>query len=103
MQEIKSPIPNSRAYSWHGCSIIIDRESGKWHMSISHPRRLPTWNEIRDARYLLLPADITMAMILPPPQQYVNLHPFCFHLHEIQTEGMAEVGNAGPGAQEGGS
>jgi hypothetical protein len=55
----------------------------RWHLSISHPSRYPTWDEIRDARYALLPDDVTMAMLLPPQREYVNLHKNCFHLHEI--------------------
>lgn len=67
-----------------------------WHLSISHrlrvlrpdgtptPGRHPTWDEIADARYDLLPLDITVAMMLPPPHQYVNLQPTTFHLHQVQ-------------------
>jgi len=74
--------------AWHskfeGLHVIRAWEVGHgWHMSISHPSRYPTWNEIRDARYELLPDDCTMAMLLPPKAEYVNLHPNCFHLHEI--------------------
>jgi len=54
-----------------------------WHLSLSHPTRYPTWNEIRDARYALLPDNCTMAMLLPPKGEYVNMHPNCFHLHEM--------------------
>lgn len=28
-----------------------------------------------------------MAMILPPTNEYVNIHNFCFHLHQIPNEG----------------
>jgi len=63
--------------------ICIAIELGKWHMSISHPLRYPHWDEIKTARYALCPSEITMALILPPPEQYVNLHKNCFHLHEI--------------------
>ena len=59
-------------------------ESEGWHLSISHPSRYPTWDEIRDARYDLLPDGCTMAMLLPPKGEYVNLHRNCFHLHEIK-------------------
>ena len=55
----------------------------RWHLSISTSYRYPTWDEIREARYALCPDDITMAMLLPPRSQYVNLHPNCFHLHEV--------------------
>jgi hypothetical protein len=55
----------------------------RWHMSISHPDRYPKWDEIRDARYAMIPDECTMAMLLPPLRQYVNIHKNCFHLHEI--------------------
>jgi hypothetical protein len=77
------------------CPIIVSREpdSGSlrswWHMSISHADRYPTWNEIGQARYKLLPSELTFGILLPPVEQYVNLHPNCFHLHEIDPCGMA--------------
>lgn len=68
--------------------IEPNRERGiirqRWHLSIAHPARYPTWDEIKAARYELTPANVTMAMILPPPDEYVNQHPNCFHLHEIE-------------------
>lgn len=67
-----------------------------WHLSISHvgrlvdpfsgrpiPGRIPTWEEIRDARYDLVPDSHTMAMILPPMSEYVNFHATTMHLREI--------------------
>lgn len=66
--------------------IVAWREGQGWHLSISHPTRYPVWDEIRDARYDLLPDACTMAMLLPPKGEYVNLHPNCFHLHEIEPE-----------------
>jgi hypothetical protein len=57
----------------------------RWHMSISCAHRYPVWDEIRDARYALMPDDITVAMFLPPKSEYVNLHPNCFHLHEVMS------------------
>jgi hypothetical protein len=60
-----------------------------WHLSVSHAPnsakaagRYPTWDELADARYALAPADIDMVMHLPPPADYVAVHPTCFHLHE---------------------
>src|SRR5262245_6997802 len=54
-----------------------------WHLSISHPDRYPSWDEIADARYLLCPADVTMAMLLPPSERYVNVHEHVFHMWQI--------------------
>lgn len=40
-----------------GCFILIakegDEKDKRWHLSISHPLRYPTWDEIKEARYSL--------------------------------------------------
>jgi hypothetical protein len=78
----------NKAYAKGDLRIWITRDVYKhgglrWHMSISCKNRYPVWNEIRDARYALMPDNITVGMLLPPRSEYVNLHPNCFHLHEI--------------------
>lgn len=81
-----------RAYKKGSCRVLLGHEDRhgtgrkRWHLSISHPARYPNWEEIKDARYALLPHGITAAMILPPPEEYVNVHPNCFHLWEIDDE-----------------
>jgi len=55
-----------------------------WHISVSRERRHPKWEEIRDARYDLVPDEVTMAMLLPPKAEYVNVHEHCFHLWEVE-------------------
>ncbi len=73
------------------CTILLAREpngvNGEmlWHLSISAPDRHPTWDEIKTARYRLLPLDRCFGMLLPPPEQYVNIpqQDHVFHLHEI--------------------
>lgn len=52
------------------------------HTSLSHPSRLPTWEEIKEVKELLH-GDVTVLQILPPRNYYVNAHKFCFHLWEI--------------------
>lgn len=93
--QVDSLIPDSEAWEknlkdGHLLVIVGRHEAYGWHMSISHrtnhrpprPGRYPKWGEIKDARYRFTPADISMCMILPPPDEYVNVHPTCFHLHE---------------------
>lgn len=63
--------------------VFVTEDNGLLHMSIAHPHRYPTWDEIRDIRYQLLPDEKTFGILLPPRAQYVNIHPDCFHLHEI--------------------
>lgn len=72
-------------------SAIVAREPPGWHLSISHrtnenppkPGRLPTWEEIKEARYSLLPDRIYAAIILPPQNEYVNCHETTMHLWQI--------------------
>lgn len=58
----------------------------RWHLSVSCSDRYPTWEEMKDARYSLLPDDVYMAQILPPKAEYVDLHPNCFHWYETGAE-----------------
>ena len=60
--------------------------TNRWHLSISAPHRYPKWDEITDARYSLIPNEVTMYMYLPPKEEYVNVHPNCFHLHESREQ-----------------
>ena len=71
-----------RSYMMNGCRILVSNEPQGWHLSISRRDRDPTWREIATARYRLLPDVPEMGMFLPPLDEYVNMHPFCFHLHE---------------------
>lgn len=73
-------------YRWGDLSVCVGTPEvkGSWHISISHPYRYPTWDEIYTARYDFLPAEINAAIILPRKSEYVNIHPNCFHVHELQ-------------------
>jgi len=77
------PMPGATAYTLNRCTIFLGVEHGKIHLSIAHPDRLPTWQEVKEARELLIDDNITVGMILPPKAEYVNIHEFCFHLWEI--------------------
>lgn len=86
-KETLSTMPYCRAFHWGDCHVFVGQEPNiGWHLSISCDHRNPTWEEIKAARYDLIPDDVTIAMILPPTSQYVNVHNFCFHLHQIPNE-----------------
>lgn len=75
---------DTHAYRMGDVSILISKEPGMgWHMSIAHPSRYPTWDEVAHLRYRLLPDAITMAMLLPPHDQYINIHQNCFQLWQV--------------------
>jgi hypothetical protein len=77
--------PGARALQKGDLRVILARDpfNARWHLSISCADRYPTWDEICDARYALVPDNATMAMLLPPRSEYVNIHKNCFHLFEI--------------------
>lgn len=91
LAHLRSGALGVRFYTLGACTIIKAREpagaNGErlWHLSISHPDRHPTWDEIKTARYRLLPTDRCFGMLLPPPDQYVNIEAqdHVFHLWEI--------------------
>jgi hypothetical protein len=78
--------PGSRAYRMGSCQIICSQQRAGWHLSISRTDKLPSWEEVRDARYELIPDGATMALLLPPRTEYVNVHEFCLQLYEIPSE-----------------
>ncbi len=55
-------------------------------MMLGRDDRLPSWDEVKWARYRLLPLDRWFGMALPPPNMYVDdpRNPFVFELHEIE-------------------
>lgn len=65
------------------CLVMVSIDGGKWHLSISHPSRYPTYDEIKEARYKFIPNNATVAMLFPPKEEFINVHQNCFHLWEI--------------------
>ena len=72
---------------------IVSRDETKqgplWHVSISHvghdwhPDRCPTWDEMKHAKYTLVPDDVPMVLIFPrKTAPYTNTYPTCLHLWE---------------------
>jgi hypothetical protein len=85
-----SPNEYCKVYKYGSCRVIVGQEPVGWHISISHHRRLPTWEEVREARYQFVPNEVTMAMMLPPKEHYVNIHEFCFQLYEVKDESKGD-------------
>jgi hypothetical protein len=84
-------------------AIVSQDAAGKdcrliWHLSVSHRGkdgghfRCPTWDEIKHAKYQLLPRDVDVCMVLIFPRKgvpYADEHPTCLHLWE--TDGEIDV------------
>lgn len=73
-----------QAFTMGECRIVryIDPERGLT-MTVRHPERLPSWDEIKQARYRLLPRELTFCLLLPPPSEYADdpRNPFVIELH----------------------
>ncbi len=74
----------TNVYQEEDLQIFVSKDEGLWYLSISHPTRFPTYEEIKHAQYVLLPDEVTMAMLFPPKKEFVNIHNNCFHLWEIK-------------------
>jgi hypothetical protein len=81
-----------RIYKLGNCKVIITKDFGRWHLSISRQDRYPSWDEIAEARYRLTPRDVRMVLELPPIHEYVNIHSNCFQLIEVrETNNRPEI------------
>lgn len=75
--------PSTKVYELGECTVFTDLEERGYHMSISHPERLPTWDEIATAWYGTTPKDTEGMLVLPKPGNYVNIHKFCMQVHQL--------------------
>lgn len=95
-ERVETVVPGWKAYdapvSDGSLCVIVSKDDGMWHMSISHTDRLPSWDEIADARYRFLPDRVTMAQLLPPRAEWVDVHPRTLHLWQIEAPGSPSGG-----------
>jgi hypothetical protein len=89
----------AECYVMGECSVIVAREPDtdgyyRWHLSVAHPSRYPSWDEIKTARYSLselkdVPVMAQLLPLLASDDEWVNAHDNCFHLHEIHQSNEA--------------
>lgn len=73
------------------CTVMLAREpmggQYRWHLSISHPARYPTWDEVKTPCYVLGHlSGVVMAQVLGLGGPWVNVAENCFHLYELRDE-----------------
>jgi hypothetical protein len=79
----------------HPVVAIVSRDSvrngpPRWHMSVSHRDRIPTWGELGMARDALLPADLHFMVPHPPRRYWLNYDRRVLHLWEMRDPELAE-------------
>jgi hypothetical protein len=79
------------------CTIMIAREpmnhEYRWHLSIAHPLRYPTWDEIKAACCGIEAVNgVMLAQVMTPGDgsPWVNVHENCMHLYEIHDEAVQQ-------------
>jgi hypothetical protein len=64
---------------------VVASWGGGWdHVSVSHPDRIPTWEEMAYVKDLFFGDDEAAMQLHPPKSEYVNNHPRCLHLWKPQ-------------------
>ena len=79
-----NPITRTFIRSLPHLAVIIgeERHSRDWwiHLSASHRDRIPSWDELREAKELFIGKDRKAIQVLPTEENYYNHHPFTLHL-----------------------
>ncbi|WP_407397779.1 hypothetical protein [Treponema sp.] len=61
-------------------NIVWSSGEGWEHVSVSYPRRTPTWEEMCKVKDFFWNDDETVVQYHPAKSEYVNIHPYCLHL-----------------------
>lgn len=62
-------------------SIGKELDGHQWlHISVSHRRRVPTYDEICYVKRHWAGDDRKCVMVFPAKSEHVNIHPYCLHL-----------------------
>lgn len=60
---------------------IVFSDGGGWeHVSVSHPDRSPSWDEMEDVKRRFWSDEDTVMQLHVPVAEHRNCHPFCLHL-----------------------
>ena len=68
---------------------VIASWGGGWdHVSVAHPNRTPTWDEMCQVKDVFFGDEECVIQFHPPKSEYVNDHPYCLHLWKNQEQNI---------------
>ena len=75
-------------------AAIVSRDEitpgdARWHISLQHRLRVPTWNELAEAAHALRPG-VPFVIGVPPKSQWINVHERVLHLFELKDQGLID-------------
>ena len=74
-------------------SLSTTEQNEKWiHVSVSHPDRVPTWEEFINVRDCFVGKDIEAYQVLPALVDYVNVCKYALHFW-VPIDGKRRVAN----------
>lgn len=71
------------------------------HVSVSHPKRVPNYDELAYVKRHFVGRDKKAIMVFPDEANHVNTHPFCLHLfHCLDGDPLPEFSNIVLGSRQ---
>jgi hypothetical protein len=61
----------------------------RWHISLAHADRVPSWEELSRAGHELRPG-VTFVVGVPPRSWWINVHPNVLHLYELKDQNLED-------------
>lgn len=71
--------------------VICSDQLGWEHVSVSHGKRCPTWEEMCFIKDLFFDDEEVVMQLHPRKHEYVNCHPFCLHLWRPTAENPGRI------------
>lgn len=65
----------------------VGKDDPRWHISVQHQDRVPSWEEMVQAAHALRPG-IVFVIGVPPRSWWMNIHPHVLHLWELRDEAL---------------
>lgn len=86
--DVDVPVP--RVFEKGGLRALVGREpvvdgDWRWHVSVSGPGRIPTWEELVTAAHELRPG-VVFCVPMPPRTWWLNVHEHVLHAWETRDE-----------------
>jgi hypothetical protein len=89
-EELRRRMPNARGFRMGELQILFEPVQGPphAHLSVSHPSRHPTWEEILRARTAPGGPSPNLWAWVPKPEQEGKMNPRTIHLYVLPPEDL---------------
>ncbi len=75
------PVGGARSFTHKDGRTILFSLDAPWiHVSVSRTDRIPDWEDLRLTKLAFIGPSRYAIQIVPPVDEYVNIHPNCLHL-----------------------